>query len=156
MIKLSNVLSSRAAASAFESASFSHFQGEIETDQDPSKFRLYSTPRDRRAFFLIDTKDVQEVYEWTPEELAYRGFVGHKMYTVPLKYGSVIQVVAIRNITVGVPASGTKAKTAGCDCRSQKPGPVSTRDCNYSASCAADYPDNPCLDGDVCDNCCIA
>jgi hypothetical protein len=155
MAKISAVLSTRSVVAASDGASISYLHGAIEPDQDPSQFRLYSSPSNKRSFFLMRTNDVVgEVYEWTPDEVAHHGFAGHKMYTLPIKYGCVIQSVAIRNITIGLPISS-------CNCDSTHKTKEQTKvhslgGCNYDSNCASLYPDAPCNDNGVCDTCCVA
>jgi hypothetical protein len=154
MTKLNKVLATKPAFPASEAAKTISLLGEIEPDQEPGMFRLYSAPSNKKSYFLIQTKDVDDVYEWTAEELAARGVAGQKMYTVPVRYGTVIQAVAIRNITAGMPAGSASKPQKGCACANRE-STHSSRDCNYDSGCASDYPDAPCLDGGVCDACCI-
>ncbi len=57
---------------------------------------------------MIPKEGVQEVYEWTQEEILYGGFIGQKRYRVPLKFGTKIQMVKFQNIIVGLSEVGNK------------------------------------------------
>ena len=70
--------------------------GAVEPDTDSEHFRLYQNPDNRRAYFIIKKADVTgELYQWTLEETSSAGFIGVKMYRIPLRYGCEIVTVSV-------------------------------------------------------------
>lgn len=108
MANIGSILLAKSVTSAFDGARVLFLTGAIERDEDSEKFRLYSSPSNKRSFFLVDTNSVAgDIYEWTAEEVAQGPSpTGQKMYTVPIVCGSVIQSVTIENIRLGCAAFG--------------------------------------------------
>jgi hypothetical protein len=110
--------------------------GVLEPDHDPSYFRIYRNPRNRRSYSLIKRADVAgEIYEWKPEEALEAGFVGATVHLVPLKFGSEVQHVTIRLERVGEKSAAGKSTkdddVCCCDAGCQPPcGTMSSDDCD--------------------------
>ncbi len=58
MANIGSILSAKSVTSAFDGASVLFLTGAIERDEDSEKFRLYSSPSNKRSFFLVDTNSV--------------------------------------------------------------------------------------------------
>lgn len=143
-MKIDDVLKAGAKTSEAQDHAVTYLHGAIEPDHAPAYFRLYSNPHHRRSYLLVKKTDVAgDVYEWTGEEARQAGFVGTKVYRVPLQFGTEVQAVSIAIVRVG-PTSETKtaAKSAivrpadaGC-----QPGLVcgcADRECDFGCNCVA-------------------
>jgi hypothetical protein len=87
--------------------------GSLEPDQDAAYFRLYRQPQDRRSYLLIKKADVAgDLYEWTVEEMTQAGFVGAKVYRVPLKFGTELQNVSVTIARLGETIAGATVSLA--------------------------------------------
>jgi hypothetical protein len=110
--------------------------GVLEPDHDPTYFRIYSNPRNRRSYSLVKRADVTgEIYEWKPEEALEAGFVGATIHLVPLRFGTEIQRVSIRLERVGERGAVKKGAkdddVCCCDIGCQPPcGTESSDDCD--------------------------
>ena len=126
-----------------------YLHGAVEPDHDETMFRLYPDPSDRRSFFIIRREDVGgDFHEWSKEELIQAGFVGAKVFRVPLKHGTVVQSVSVKiqkigvTISANVPNSRLRERVVG-QC-------YDASDC-YSGCCTT-ASDGNCY----CDRCCYA
>jgi hypothetical protein len=148
MAKIVEILSVHKVRAAHENAIYTDFHGHIEPDEDENKFRLYSDPSDKTTFFLLSKNDVSdaEIYEWTSEERSQAGYRGKPRYTVSLKYGSVIQAISIKYLTVGILVNDSNVGA----------GEAVFGDCQYSSVCASKFPGRPCVQNGQCNNCCAS
>jgi len=90
-----------------------YLNGGIESDHDQVYFRIYRDPRNRRSYVLLRKADVAgDIYEWTADEIREAGYVGAKVFRVPIRFGTEIQGVSIKVHKVGNPI-GQKAR--GCE-----------------------------------------
>jgi hypothetical protein len=112
-MKLDDVLKAAAKVSQAQDHAVVYLQGAIESDHDPAYFRLYGNPNHRCSYMLVKKADVaSDLYEWTNEEANQAGFVGTKVYRVPLQFGTEVQVVSIAIIRVE-PTSAAKTAAKG-------------------------------------------
>jgi hypothetical protein len=113
-MKLDDVLNAGAEVSQAQNHAVFYFHGAIESDHNPAYFRLYSNPHHRRSYMLVKKTDVAgDLYEWTSEETSQAGFIGTKVYRVPLQFGTEVQVVSVAIVRVGpTSAAKTAAKSA--------------------------------------------
>ncbi len=113
-MKLDDVLKAAAKVSQPQDHALVYLHGAVESDHDPAYFRLYRIPHDRRSYMLVKKADVAgDLYEWTSEEAHQAGFVGTKVYRVPLQFGTEVQIVAVAIIRVEPTNSAkTAAKSA--------------------------------------------
>jgi hypothetical protein len=109
-MKLDEILSAKTAQVApVQDHAIIFLNGAIEPDPEREYFRIYSDPNNRRAYCLVRKADVTlDVHEWTSEELSRAGFVGTKVYRVPLRHGCEILTVSVRVEKLGETLAGDK------------------------------------------------
>jgi hypothetical protein len=93
-MQLDQVLAPKAVNTSSSSHAVVHLNGSIESDHDREYFRLFRQPHNPRAYLLIRKSDVLgELHEWTPDELTSAGFIGAKVFRVPVAHGAQVQAV---------------------------------------------------------------
>ena len=102
-MKIDDVLKSAPSAPQVPDYTEMYFHGVVQADPDTAYFRLYRKPESRRSYLLVKKADVSDLYEWTPEEAAQRGFVGAKVHQFSLKIGTELLGVSVTVRKVGDP-----------------------------------------------------
>lgn len=144
-MKIQELKASLNFVSAVETTPFYYLHGVVEFIDD-KHFKLFQNPDNRSSYVIIPIDSVlDELHEWSAEALAYKGFVGHAIYRVPVQHGASVQVVSVTPHKLGETLSadifqgalaGTCNSSSGCG----------------SKKCCTTETDGKCY----CDDCCIA
>ena len=128
--------SGKSARNAHDHATV-YISGAVEPDHDPSHFRVYINPQNRRSYLLLKKTDVAgELYEWTAEETVHASFKGNKIFNIPLCTGTQIQRVSVKIFRAGEKGSPNKALDRVCCCDDEAGCQGSTCGFTDSSTCS--------------------
>ncbi len=95
-MKLDDVLKVAAKASQAQDHSILFLDGAVEADHSAEYLRVYPDPGHRRSYLLVKKADVcGELHVWSAEEIRHAGFIGAKVFRIPLRVGIELQTVSV-------------------------------------------------------------